>query len=191
MNPLEELFHSSWPWYVAGPLIGLMVPFIYYFLNKGFGISTTFKDICAMCLPTSNISFFDYDWRANSWNLIFALGIVTGAIMVGQFFPNGDVQLSDSTLTYLQSIGISDLSGLVPAELFSWEAFGSPISLVLICVGGFLVGFGTRYAGGCTSGHAITGLSQMSPASLVAVIGFFIGGLISTWIVLPQIFTWL
>lgn len=191
MNSIESFLLSGWPWYVAGPLIGLMVPIIYFFLNKGFGISSTFKDICTMCLPTSNISFFNYDWRSNSWNLIFAAGIVVGAFVVGRFIPNGDVQISNSTVTYLQSLGISDFSGLVPVELFSWESLSSPLSIVLICIGGFLVGFGTRYAGGCTSGHAISGLSQFSPASLVAVIGFFAGGLISTWFVLPQIFAWL
>ncbi len=183
-----ELLAKPWPWYVAGPLLGLLVPLIYIFLNKGFGISSTMKDICAMCLPNTNISFFKYDWKSNAWNLVFALGVIFGAFLVYAMIPNvGDVDISKGTAARLNTYGITDLKGLVPSEIFNWTSITSPVTLILLCIGGFLVGFGTRYAGGCTSGHAVTGLSQLSKASFIAVFGFFVGGLISTWILVPQI----
>ena len=77
---------------------------------------------------------------------------------------------------------------LVPTEMYNLEAITSLKGLILLIIGGLLVGFGTRYAGGCTSGHAITGLSSLQKPSLIAVIGFFIGGLIMTNFILPIIF---
>ena len=183
-----EFLKDPWPWYVAGPLIGLIVPLTYYLFNKGFGISSTMKDICAMCMPNTTVSFFKYDWKANAWNLVFAGGIVLGAFIVLQFFPNvGNVDISPGTQTWLNDNGINDLTGLVPIEIFSWDLLFTPVTLISVVFGGFCVGFGTRWAGGCTSGHAITGMSQFNPASLVAVLGFFAGGLLSSWILLPQI----
>lgn len=179
---------ESWPWYIAGPLLGLIVPLVYIFLNKGFGISSTMKDICAMCLPHTNISFFKYNWKENAWNLVFSAGIIIGALLVYLIIPNtGNVDISEGAAHRLSAYGINDLTGLVPKQIFNWAAIISPVTLIFICCGGFLVGFGTRYAGGCTSGHAITGLSQLSIASLISVCGFFVGGLISTWLIMPQI----
>jgi len=183
-----ESASDPWPWYIAGPLIGLLVPFVLLFLNKPFGISSTMRDICAMCFSKTNIKFFQYDWKSQSWNLLFALGIVTGAALTRFLIPNqGDVDISDGAIARLQSLGITNLSGLVPTEIFNWATLGSTANLLMICLGGFLVGFGTRYAGGCTSGHAIMGLSMFSLPSLIAVLGFFAGGLIMTWFILPQI----
>jgi len=183
-----EQISQPWPWYIAGPLIGLTVPLMLLLLNKPFGISSTMRDFCAMCLPRTNIKFFQYDWKTYWWNLLFALGVVLGAALVMFFFPNPEfVDISDGTINRLQSLGISDLSGLVPIEIFNWQTLGSPITLIMTCLGGFIVGFGTRYAGGCTSGHAIMGLSMFSLPSLIAVMGFFTGGLTMTWLILPQI----
>jgi uncharacterized membrane protein YedE/YeeE len=183
-----EYFSNPWPWYVAGPIIGLTIPLMLLLLNKPFGISSTMKDICAMCLSGTNIKFFQYDWKSQWWNLLFALGVIFGALLVTTLFPNPEtVDISKGTISRLQSLGINDLSGLVPMEIFNWEALSSPTTLIMLCFGGFLVGFGTRYAGGCTSGHAIMGLSMFKPSSLIAVIGFFIGGLTMTWLILPQI----
>ena len=183
-----EFISQPWPWYVTGPLLGLCVPLVLLFLNKPFGISSTMRDICAMCMPNTSIKFFKYDWKARLWNLAFAFGVVLGAIFVVNVFPNHDVvEISESTKVALGENGISDLTGLVPKEIFSWEVIQTPVTLILLILGGFLIGFGTRYAGGCTSGHAIMGLSSLSLPSLVAVMGFFAGGLVSTWLILPQI----
>lgn len=185
---MMEYFTAPWPWYIAGPLIGLTIPLMLLLLNKPFGISSTMKDICAMGLSGTNIKLFQYDWKTQWWNLLFALGIILGAFLVATLFPNPEtVEISEGTISRLHSLGINNLSGLVPVEIFNWETLGSPTTLIMLCFGGFLVGFGTRYAGGCTSGHAIMGLSMFSLSSLIAVIGFFVGGLTMTWLILPQI----
>ena len=168
--------------------MGLIVPLMLLFLNKPFGISTTLRDICALCFSGTNIKLFQYDWKTQWWNLLFAAGIILGAAFVMMYFPNPElVDISESTVKRLQSLGITDLSGLVPIEIFDWKTLGSPVTLIMICMGGFLVGFGTRYAEGCTSGHAIMGLSMFSLPSLIAVTGFFAGGILMTWFILPQI----
>ena len=95
--------------------------------------------------------------------------------------------ISPETQADLVALGLVDLGGLAPAEVFSWSALTSLPGIVMILVGGFLVGFGTRYANGCTSGHAISGLASFRMASFVAVIGFFIGGLLTTHVLLPAL----
>lgn len=185
---MTDLINQPWPWYIAGPLLGLLVPFVFFFLNKDFGISSTMKDICAMCLPGTKIKFFNYNWKESLWNVVFALGVIMGALLVHTFIPNaGDVAISEGTTQRLTDMGITNLSGMIPDQIFNWNNITSPVTLISLCLGGFLVGFGTRYAGGCTSGHAITGMSQFSLASFVSVCGFFAGGLISTWLLYPFI----
>jgi len=97
--------------------------------------------------------------------------------------------LSPATISDLETLGFSNIGeALLPPELFATENLGSLKNLGLLIIAGFLVGFGTRYAGGCTSGHAITGLSNLQIPSLIAVIGFFIGGLLMTHFILPLLF---
>lgn len=185
---MVEFLSKPWPWYICGPIIGLFVPLSYILLSKPFGISKSWRHICAMCLPNTSIKFFQYDWTTGAWNIIFALGIILGGIIASIFFPNPEVvEISERTAQALTSQGINDLTGIVPTEIFSWEKLLTPVSFILIVIGGLFVGFGTRYAGGCTSGHAITGLSQLELPSLIAVFGFFAGGLLSTWVLLPLI----
>lgn len=176
---------SPWPWYVAGPIIGITVPLLLLSGNKSLGISSTLRQICAACLP-GNIPLFQYDWKRDSWNLFFAGGLVLGGVLGG--WPQ-KVSISPSTVTYLSSIGISDFSGLMPAEIFNWQALGTLKGLLMMVAGGFMVGFGTRYANGCTSGHGIFGLSTLQWPSLVAIVSFFAGGIIFSWYVLPFILT--
>lgn len=177
---------EPWPWYVAGPLIGLLVPALLVAGNRMFGVSSNFRHLCAAVLP-ARLEFFNYDWRQKGiWNLVFALGILVGATVAGLYLDgNADVPLSAAARDSLSALGIHDLGGLVPAEYFSWSALMTGRGIVMIVGGGFLVGFGTGYAGGCTSGHGISGLADMQLPSLVAVTGFFAGGLIGTWLVLP------
>lgn len=179
---------SPWPWYVAGPLIGLTVPLLLLLGNKAFGISSNLRHVCAMA--PGRVPFFRYDWRkAGGWNLTFAAGIIVGGFLAGVLLANPEpVQVAASTRTDLAALGIGVDGGLAPAELFSWSALGSLGTWAILLGGGFLVGFGARYAGGCTSGHAISGLANLQLPSLVAVVGFFIGGLIMTHLFLPLIF---
>jgi uncharacterized membrane protein YedE/YeeE len=182
-----ELIKQPWPWYIAGPLIGLVVPALLLLGNKTFGISSSLRHICAACIP-ANISFFKYDWKKESWNLFFVLGIALGGFIATYFLSNpGPVGINPATIATLQHEGIKDFSGLLPADIFSFSQLLTLRGLVFMVVGGFLVGFGTRYAGGCTSGHAIMGISSLQWPSLVATICFMIGGFVMTWFILPYL----
>ena len=183
-----EFLTQPWPWYIAGPLIGLMVPLLLLTGNKKFGISSTLRQVCAAFVP-AKVPFLHYDWKSDVWNLYFVVGIGLGGFLAATFLPNPDtVSISESTRQGLQQQGFTDLSGLVPVQIFSWSSLGTLNGLLLMIVGGFLVGFGSRYAGGCTSGHAIMGLSSLQPSSLIAVLGFFAGGLFITYLVYPILF---
>lgn len=184
-----NILTQPWPWYVSGPLIGLMVPALLIMGNKTFGISSSLRHLCAACIPTK-AEFFDYNWKAESWNLIFALGIVLGGLVAGFVFANPDpIQISEATVSDLSALGVKNFSGFVPEEVFNFHSLLTVKGFLLMIVGGFFVGFGTRYAGGCTSGHSIMGLSNLQLPSLVATICFFVGGLAMTWFILPWIMT--
>lgn len=175
------------PWYIAGPLIGLMVPALLLAGNKSFGISSNFRQLCAAVAPCG-IEFFRHDWkRAGLWNLVFLAGLFSGAALAAWLWPAGDITLSPGAIADLQALGLNDFSGLAPAEIFNWSALTTLRGFVFIIVGGFLVGFGTAYAGGCTSGHAIAGLADRQLPSLIAVVGFFAGGLAATYLLLPRL----
>lgn len=181
---MGELPHPL-PWYIAGPLIGLMVPALLLLGNKAFGISSNLRHVCAAVAP-GGLEYFTHDWkRLGSWNLAFFAGIFAGAAVASYMAPPPAIAISPGTAAALQSLGLHDLSGFVPREVFAWSSLLSVKGLVSIVVGGFLVGFGTAYAGGCTSGHAIAGLADLQLASLLAVCGFFAGGLAATYLVLP------
>lgn len=183
-----ELIKKPWPWYVAGPLIGLTVPTLLLLGNKSFGISSSLRHICAACFP-ANISFFKYDWKKEIWNLVFVLGVFLGGLIATQFLANPDtIVISEKTIADLQALGIQDFSGLMPADLFSLENIVSLKGFIFFVLGGFMVGFGTRWAGGCTSGHAIMGLSNLQVPSLIATCCFMIGGFTMVQLLLPLIF---
>ena len=185
---MSALFPHPLPWYVAGPLIGLMVLALLLFGNKAFGISSNFRHLCAAIAP-SGIEFFTHDWkRVGMWNLTFLSGLLAGAFLAWHIAPPLLVSITPGTQAALRQLGIHHFTGLAPQDLFSWAALLTGRGIVAIVVGGFLVGFGTAYAGGCTSGHAITGLADLQPASLLAVCGFFGGGIATTYFLLPLIF---
>lgn len=182
-----ELIKQPWPWYVSGPLIGLMVPVLLLTGNKTFGISSSLRHVCAICVPSTG-SFFRYDWKKETWNLIFVFGVFIGGIICMMYLKDDSpVSVNPKLVEELSNYGITDYSGLIPKQLFSWNALHFTRSILLICVGGFLVGFGTRYAGGCTSGHSIMGLSMLQLPSLIATISFMVGGFIMANLILPYI----
>lgn len=187
MNNIIELLSQPWPWYIGGIAIGAMVPLLLLLANEKFGISSSLRHICAATIPTK-ADYFNYDWKAQSWNLIFVLGVIGGGFLAHLLVPDQQIAISEQTQHDLTQLGITDLSGIMPKQLFSWDALATLPGLLLIVGGGFLVGFGTRYADGCTSGHAIMGLSMFSVASLVAVVGFFVGGLFITHLLFPILF---
>ena len=186
MNFITWIF-QPWPWYVAGPLIGLTVPVLLIMGNKSFGVSASLRHICAACFP-ANIPFFKYDWKKEAWNLIFAVGIIAGGFVAAQFLSDHQPILVNPKLTAtMAAYGITDFSGTVPKQLFNWQALLTVKGLVLMVFGGFLVGFGTRYAGGCTSGHSIMGLSTLQWPSLLATCCFMAGGFVMSNLILPYI----
>ena len=182
-----EWIKQPWPWYVAGPLIGLTVPALLILGNKTFGISSSLRHVCASCLP-ANIPFFKYDWKKEIWNLFFVAGVLVGGIIAAQLLSNSEPVLVNAKLSQeLATYGITNYQGMVPVDLFSWPQLLTARGLVMMVVGGFMVGFGTRYAGGCTSGHAIMGLSNLQWPSLVATCCFMAGGFMMTNLILPYI----
>lgn len=182
-----EMMKQPWPWYVAGVLIGLIVPALLILGNKHFGISANLRHACAACFP-ADIKFFKYDWKKEIWNFFFVAGILVGAIIAATLLANPDpIVVNPELVKELSGYGITDYSNMVPKEIFSFENLLTAKGLVMMVGGGFLVGFGARYAGGCTSGHAIMGLSDLQWPSLVATIMFMAGGFLMANFLLPII----
>lgn len=179
--------NREWPWYIAGPIIGLFVPTLLIVGNKVFGVSGSLSHLCSVIAP-ARIEYFRYDWRrAGLWNLVFVAGVLIGGFLAGHTGGPQVVAISAQTKSTLAHWGIHDFSGVVPREIFSWSALLTLRGFVSVVIGGFLVGFGTAYAAGCTSGHAISGLANLQLPSLIAVIGFFAGGLAATYFILPYL----
>lgn len=180
---------GTWHWSISGLLIGFIMLLLIYF-GKSFGMSSNLRTLCTIAGAGKKTSFFDFDWRTQKWNLVVVLGAIVGGFVAYNFLNNENiVQVSEATLSSLKALNIDAPNGkLLPNALFSFETLQTPKGFLILLVGGVLIGFGTRYAGGCTSGHAISGLSNLQIPSLIAVIGFFIGGLVMVHFILPQLF---
>lgn len=182
-----EFIQQPWTWWVSGILIASIM-FLLLFFGQSFGFSANLRTICSAAGGGKFVKFFDFNWRSQLWNLAFLLGAVLGGFITSQFLSNGaPVQISQSTISDLSKLGIAAPISAQPDELFSIESLLTLKGFLILAVGGLMVGFGSRYAGGCTSGHAISGLSDLQLPSLIAVIGFFIGGLLMTFVLLPLI----
>lgn len=183
-----EFISRPWPWYISGTAIAFIMVLLLLF-GKPFGLSSNLKTMCTMLGAGKRVKFFDFDWRTQKWNLYFLLGSVLGGFIASKWLNNGEaLQLSAATITDIEALGIRFDGGLNPSQLFGIEALDSLKWILTLIFGGILIGFGTRYAGGCTSGHAISGLSNLQLPSLIAVIGFFAGGLVMTHFLFPLIF---
>ena len=186
ISGMLELLHRPWPWYVTGPFLGLVATGLLVIGNKQLGVSSNFRHLCAAALPR-NVTFFKYDWtRSGLWNLVFAGGIVVGGFVGGVLLASPEpVAITARAHADLVRLGVHDFSGLVPHQLFHWGALLTLKGWLLIVGGGFLIGFGTAYAGGCTSGHGITGLADLQLPSLIAVVAFFAAGALASHFLLP------
>jgi uncharacterized membrane protein YedE/YeeE len=187
MNDFWRAMLEPWPWYVAGPAIGLTVPLLLILGNKNFGVSSSLRHLCAICIP-AGIPFFQYDWKREAWNLFFVSGILIGGWIAWFYLSTGAAVSVDANLqSELSRYGIVRYDKLYPVEIFNFTTLLSLKGFIMIVIGGFLVGFGTRYAGGCTSGHSITGISMLQLPSVIATICFMAGGIFFANFVLPFI----
>ncbi|MBS9462840.1 YeeE/YedE family protein [Flagellimonas sp. 389] len=180
---------QPWPWYVSGPLIALVM-FLLIMLGKGFGMSSNLRTLCTICGAGKKVDFFKFDWKAQKWNLIVVFGVSIGGYIGANFLSvDTTVNIDADTISQLKTLGFDSVgTAYLPTELFATMVFSDIKGIFLLIIGGFFVGFGARYAGGCTSGHAISGLSNLQTPSLIAVIGFFIGGLLMVHFLFPLIF---
>jgi uncharacterized membrane protein YedE/YeeE len=183
-----EFISQPWTWWVSGILIASTM-FLLLFFGQSFGFSSNLRTICSAAGGGKFVKFFDFNWKTQIWNLVFLVGAILGGFIAHTFLSDGQpVNISESTISDLAKLGIAAPKSVQPEELFSWDAALSIKGFLILALGGLMVGFGSRYAGGCTSGHAISGLSDLQLPSLIAVIGFFVGGLIMTFVLLPLIF---
>ncbi len=183
-----EFLTQPWSWWFSGLLIAGIMFFLLFF-GQSFGFSSNLRTICAAAGLGKTNKFFDFNWRSQMWNIVFLIGAVLGGFLTRQFLDTGaPVQISQETIQDLSKLGISAPESLQPDEIFGLDAMFSLKGFLILALGGLMVGFGSRYAGGCTSGHAISGLSDLQLPSLIAVIGFFVGGLIMTFLIMPLIF---
>ncbi|MES3017184.1 MAG: YeeE/YedE thiosulfate transporter family protein [Bacteroidota bacterium] len=183
-----EVLKQPWPWYMAGITITLVMAALLYF-GKSFGFSSNLRTICSIAGAGKRVDFFNYDWKAEKWNLLFLIGSIVGGFIAANWLNDGsEFVLSLKTVADLKEIGIRFDGQMNPEDIFGWNFISTGKGFLILLAGGILVGFGTRYAGGCSSGHAISGLSNLQLPSLIAVVGFFAGGLVMTHFLLPFIF---
>jgi uncharacterized protein len=183
-----NFIRQPWPWYISGPAIAIVMSLLIYFGNS-FGFSSNLKNICAMFGAGKKVKYFAFDWKKQNWNLYFLLGSIIGGFIAAHWLKSpAPIQISADTINDLHKLNIAFDGRLEPETIFNFQRLLTLKGFLLFLEGGFLIGFGTRYAGGCTSGHAISGLSNLQLPSLIAVIGFFIGGLVMTHLLFPIIF---
>lgn len=183
-----EFILQPWPWYLSGFLIAFSMFLMFYF-GKQLSISSNLENLCSISGAGKWMDYFKFDLRKKRWNIAFMLGLIVGGFLTTSFLVNDQkVLISQETITDLQELGFENPGeSYLPSKMFSIKSM-TVKSVSILLIGGFLIGFGARYAGGCTSGHAIVGLSSFELPSLISTIGFFIGGLIMTWFIYPLIF---
>lgn len=184
-----DWIYEPWPWYVGGPLIALVM-FLLLFAGKQFGMSSNLRTVCSAAGAGKVAEFFNFDWKAKRWNLIMVLGAIIGGFIASNYLSNNTVKINPEVAEQLANDYQITSAGdaYLPPEIFAVENLAEPLNIFILLIGGMLVGFGARYAGGCTSGHGISGLSNLQSPSLIAVIGFFIGGLVMVHLFYPLIF---
>lgn len=187
-----EFLFEPWHWSLAGFIIAL-VTFLLYFFGKNMGVSSNLETLCAIVGAGKFTDYFKINWRDRKWNLMFVVGMILGGFIASHYLTSDEkIDLNPKTVTHLQELGVQDTgTHYLPDLLFSKNQLKDSKVVITLLLGGLLIGFGTRYAGGCTSGHGIVGLSSLQKPSLIAIIGFFLGGILMTWVILPVILKWI
>lgn len=158
------------PWYIAGPLIGLIVPALLFLRQKQFGISSSFSFILSQVLPKND--YFKSAKRKSNWQFHFALGIIISAVVSSYFLLPKDLVIEN----------LASEGAYLKEQIYSID------NIYLFLIGGLLIGFGARYADGCTAGNCIMGVSQFSISSIIATISFFIAGVVTAQFINPLLF---
>lgn len=185
---MADFILQPWPWWVSGILISAIM-FMLLFFGQSFGFSANLRTICTMAGAGKKVPFFNFNWKTQIWNLVFLAGAIIGGFITKTWLSaGGPVEISEATIRDLQQLGFAAPVSVQPAEIFSWDSVLTLKGFLILAIGGMMVGFGARYAGGCTSGHAISGISDLQIPSMIAVVGFFIGGLAMTYLIFPILF---
>lgn len=179
---IHQFIYEPWPWWIGGPLIGLFVISLILIEGKQLGISSSYQYVCAKISPWK-LDYFK-DPVKMAWQFWFVIGLMLGGFLLHLMIPPYQIEIAETSVKTLGSIGISEQVGFAPAELYEFTFK----SIVILIAGGITIGFGARYANGCTAGHAIMGCAQLSPASIVSTICFFVGGLFATYFIVPYLF---
>jgi len=184
---IDELLLIKWHWAFSGFMVSLVMLGL-ILLGKSFGLSSTYRTFCAFMGGGKISDFFRFDFRSQLWNILFIVGVIIGGFIASEFFFDiKSIVIDKQAVQFLKSAGFlnhtSKIETLLPPELFNLNARG----LIIICTGGILSGFGARYAGGCTSGHFVSGLSNLQLPSLITLIFFMVGGMITTHFIIPII----
>jgi uncharacterized membrane protein YedE/YeeE len=188
MQTIINYISQPWPWWVAGPLIGLVIILLQWIDNKPLAASSSYRHVCSAAFPNGIPFLTNYNWKAESWNLFFVAGIAIGGFLTAIILSHpSNIAISNETSQQLQSMGLKDVNGFAPSQLFSFAALQTFPGITIMVFGGFLIGFGSRYAGGCVSGHCMTGISDLQWTSLLATACIFVGGIFTSYYLLPLI----
>lgn len=163
MSHLSQLlFSQTWSWWAAGLGLGLTAVGLAWFTGKRLGVTGGFEDACSIVTKDSA-----FNASPSNWKLLFILGLPLGACLAN---------LGHWSWTWLYG----QLDGIT---------FGSFIYKVLwLLISGFMIGFGARWAGGCTSGNTIMGVSLGSKMSILATVAFLAAGILVTNILYKAVF---
>jgi uncharacterized membrane protein YedE/YeeE len=152
----EVIFVAPWPWWAAGPAIGLVVVLLAWIAGKALGVSTAYGSVCAI---TSRLPFFSAREYRETWRVWFIVGLPIGGVLAAWLAG-----------TFMPTVAYGRMDALTHGSLAAKAG--------LLLAGGLLIGAGARWAGGCPSGHSIVGIAQGALSSVVATLGFMVGGVV-------------
>ncbi|MFO7793007.1 MAG: YeeE/YedE thiosulfate transporter family protein [Candidatus Saliniplasma sp.] len=166
MNPLTD---DLWSPYIVGAGIGVLVWLSFILSNKAIGCSTAYARTFGMLekfvrgKKVEEKPYYKKFVPKIDWEWMLVLGVVIGAFLSS--IISGSFRIEMIPLVWEETIGSSYIIRLIGA-----------------LIGGILLGFGARMAGGCTSGHGISGTIQLALSSWLAFLFFFIGGILTAFL---------